>query len=226
MNESLATPEPQEHSLILHRPTAQDRIKVLRSRLLGMASLDDDWYRAVNTLEFAIDAHSGQFRNGGDPYIIHPVEASMLSLLLPAVIHPVDLVCTKLAHDTIEDCGKSHADVMAVAGLEAADAVLLLSKEGIGVPNLTTAQRFGEIAKNPTASLGKGLDRVHNQDTMEGFTPARKRRQVEETIEHVLEMLKTARRLHPKQERSYELLKFILRGQVNGVRQLLVAQGA
>ena len=51
--------------------------------------------------EMAYRAHDGQFRQSGEPYIVHPlsVAESVVELGLDT-----DTVCAALLHDTLEDC--------------------------------------------------------------------------------------------------------------------------
>jgi len=56
----------------------------------------------------ARNSHEGQFRLSGDPYIIHPVEATELLLSLNPDIHTIQ---SCLLHDVIEDTPKTAEDI-------------------------------------------------------------------------------------------------------------------
>lgn len=57
---------------------------------------------------FARDAHEGQFRKSGDPYIIHPAEtAKILTILKPDLI---TLQCAFL-HDVAEDTERTIEEI-------------------------------------------------------------------------------------------------------------------
>ncbi len=53
-------------------------------------------------MTFAYFAHLGQNRNGGEPYIIHPIR--VVEKLKKAGIKDEDILAAAYLHDTIEDC--------------------------------------------------------------------------------------------------------------------------
>lgn len=57
---------------------------------------------------YARDAHEGQFRHSGDPYILHPVEATDILMELKPDLHTIQ-AC--LLHDVIEDTPKTYDDI-------------------------------------------------------------------------------------------------------------------
>jgi guanosine-3',5'-bis(diphosphate) 3'-pyrophosphohydrolase len=57
---------------------------------------------------YAKDAHEGQMRLSGDPYIIHPVESTEILLSLKPDIYTIQ-AC--LLHDVVEDTEKTLADI-------------------------------------------------------------------------------------------------------------------
>lgn len=73
--------------------------------------------RIWNTYIFARDAHHGQMRKSGDPYIIHPLLACKLLLHLKP-----DLVTIQscILHDVIEDTEKTKDDISRAFGSEVA----------------------------------------------------------------------------------------------------------
>ena len=54
---------------------------------------------------YSRDAHEGQFRHSGDPYIIHPVEACELLLNIKPDISTIQ---SCFLHDVIEDLSLIH----------------------------------------------------------------------------------------------------------------------
>ena len=62
----------------------------------------------TETYIFARDAHEGQLRKSGEPYITHPLEAVKLLLTLKP-----DLISIQscILHDVIEDTLKTKADI-------------------------------------------------------------------------------------------------------------------
>jgi (p)ppGpp synthase/HD superfamily hydrolase len=62
----------------------------------------EDQELILKALDLAEKGHRGQERDGGIPYIIHPVRAS-IHLLEKVKIKNKDLVCAVLLHDVLED---------------------------------------------------------------------------------------------------------------------------
>jgi len=58
--------------------------------------------------DYARDAHHGQMRLSGDPYIIHPVEAAIILIGLKPDIFTIQ-AC--ILHDVIEDTPKEYEDI-------------------------------------------------------------------------------------------------------------------
>lgn len=56
----------------------------------------------LKALKLAEEAHRGQERDGGIPYIIHPIRAA-LNLIKRAQVREKDLICALLLHDVLED---------------------------------------------------------------------------------------------------------------------------
>jgi len=121
--------------------------------------------------EFAKQAHDGQTRNSGEPYITHPVAvAKMLAQLeldLPTII-------AALLHDVVEDTQYSLIDVEKTFGAETAylvNGVTKLgklefhTKEEQQVENLR--KMFLAMAKDIRVILIKLADRLHNMRTLE-----------------------------------------------------------
>jgi GTP pyrophosphokinase len=69
------------------------------------AHIQDEIWRAYI---YARDAHEGQMRKSGDPYIIHPVEATDILLSLQPDLHTIQ-AC--LLHDVIEDTPRTQQDI-------------------------------------------------------------------------------------------------------------------
>lgn len=198
------------------------KISVLRARLLGLMQTDPTWSAAVLALEYAISAHEGMYRKDGvTPYILHPVEAAMYVLTLSrSLLHPAQTVAVTLLHDCMEDCGATHKDLSDAIGLQVADGVECMSKVVQGVKK-SDEYYFGQLANSPIASIAKLADRINNQGTMNGvFTPEKQLKQVQETVDHILPLAKTARRRFPQQELAYENGKLVLKTQISLVRAM------
>lgn len=197
----------------------------LRYRLQGMATYDKEWYRALHALDFAEKRHPGYRRDKITPNFMHQVEiASHVLTMLPHLLFPVRTIVAILLHDTPEDTPTSHEEVRDVFGVESMIDVELLTKEYRGEKK-TPEEYFGEMAKSPVASVGKGGDRVNNMHSMAGVFKLEKQiAYCVETREWFFKMLKEARRRFPEQELVYENLKFTLTTQLR-IYDSIHAQG-
>jgi len=137
--------------------------------------------------EYAKDAHRGQSRNSGEPYITHPVAVAhilaRLELDLPSII-------AALLHDVVEDTAVSIPDIEKSFGQEAAylvDGVTKLSriefrsKEEQQMENLR--KMFLAMAKDIRVILIKLADRLHNMRTLEYQQEWKQKEIAEETLE-------------------------------------------
>jgi (p)ppGpp synthase/HD superfamily hydrolase len=85
--------------------TATDEVREARSNLvaaLQQHSDDVEWRKVARALEVAAEAHGGQTRDGGEPYILHPLRVA-LSLVEELGLEDAEIVCAALLHDVLED---------------------------------------------------------------------------------------------------------------------------
>lgn len=113
----------------------------------------------------AAEAHAGQRRRHGAPYIDHPIAVAAIAQdLAHAVGVPFDdeAIATALLHDVIEDSpDHSEAVVAERLGPEVASRVVHLTKTGKG--DAATAAYYGQLmGALPTTRLTKIADRLHN----------------------------------------------------------------
>ena len=213
----------------MHKPAptvSYERSKTaLRAFLQGRS-----YFKALEAMEIAETYHRGR-RKGGDPEFSHQVaQAHILTALLPHLREPELAFIGVFLHDTVEDYGTSKDaapllpftldDVERRFGARARQIVDRLSKVVNGVKK-DMAVYFDELSKDPTASLIKGLDRIHNHQTMPGaFTPKKQDAYLDETEADILPMLKRARRAFPDQLPAYELIKIMLYSQMGLIRAM------
>lgn len=144
---------------------------------------------------FAAQAHEGQFRKSGDPYVVHPLAAAetLAELRMDAAS-----IVAALLHDVPEDAGVPLSEVEARFGPEVArlvDGVTKLSKmrwlpmegekrrdeEAVWAENMR--KMFLAMADDIRVVLIKLADRLHNMRTL-GYLPPNKRRRIaQETME-------------------------------------------
>lgn len=136
---------------------------------------------------FAADAHKGQQRLSGDPYITHPV--AVARILAEMRMDPQSILAAIL-HDVIEDTPVSKEVLTAEFGTEVAELVDGVSKLAhIKFQSRAEAQAESfrkmllAMAKDIRVILVKLADRLHNMRTL-GNLPTEKRRRIAlETLE-------------------------------------------
>ena len=88
---------------------------------LGPAEIE----QVRQAFRFADQAHAGQLRNNGDPYVTHPIAVALQCTEWKL---DVQALCAALMHDVLEDCGCTKADLEQQFGHQVADLVDGLTK--------------------------------------------------------------------------------------------------
>lgn len=112
----------------------------------------------------ASEAHAGQTRFEGTPYIVHPLRVALLLAGHPDLAPDARLLAAALLHDVIEDCGLTRDELAAQFGAQVADWVQALSKPGKTARPADWEERYFEmVAAAPRpARLVKLADRLDN----------------------------------------------------------------
>ncbi|MEW6210538.1 MAG: HD domain-containing protein [Acidobacteriota bacterium] len=107
----------------------------------------------------AMEAHRGQMRDEGTPYIIHPLRVA-ISLVDELQIHSPMLISSALLHDVIEDSPATREDIERDFGPQVAEVVWLLTKfEDTSLEDYLAAI---EAASHTGAAIVKLCDRLDN----------------------------------------------------------------
>lgn len=136
---------------------------------------------------FSEEAHEGQFRRNGDPYITHPL--AVANILCDMHMDHQSIMAAML-HDVIEDTGVSKADIAAKFGPEVAelvDGVTKLTQVHFNSKAEAQAENFRKMmlamTQDTRVILVKLADRLHNMRTLDVLTPEKRRRVATETLE-------------------------------------------
>ncbi|KOO02871.1 bifunctional GTP diphosphokinase/guanosine-3',5'-bis pyrophosphate 3'-pyrophosphohydrolase [Vibrio nereis] len=135
----------------------------------------------------AKDAHEGQTRSSGEPYIIHPVAVSRI---LAEMRLDIETLQAALLHDVIEDCDVTKEELEAQFGntvAELVDGVSKLDKLKFRDRKEAQAENFRKMVlamvQDIRVILIKLADRTHNMRTLGALRPDKKRRIARETLE-------------------------------------------
>lgn len=140
-------------------------------------------------------AHHGQFREGGEPYITHPIAVALL--LVDRGYHQKSILIKALCHDVVEDTDAPTDLVIKICGYEKWVSLNTLSNNEpvfeshtgrlIGRRRKSDAEYRGEIAITLEENrLIKLADRTHNLSTMDYWEKARRIAYAEETRDWIL----------------------------------------
>lgn len=136
---------------------------------------------------FASEAHSGQFRKSGEPYIIHPVE---VACILADLHMDTETLVAALLHDTVEDCDVTLDDVRDMYGSDVAELVDGITKiTQIEVSSLTESQAINlrkmlvAMSHDVRVIVIKLADRLHNMRTLMALKEDRRIFKAKETME-------------------------------------------
>lgn len=147
-----------------------------------------DVERVIKAYELASEAHSGQKRRSGEPYIIHPVAVAQI---LADMCMDADSICAALLHDVVEDTEYTEAQIRAKFGEtieQLVDGVTKLGQISVNASreeqqNENVRKMFLAMSKDIRVIIIKLADRVHNMRTLR-FMPEEKRRyKARETLE-------------------------------------------
>ncbi|MGC3962530.1 MAG: bifunctional (p)ppGpp synthetase/guanosine-3',5'-bis(diphosphate) 3'-pyrophosphohydrolase [Rhodocyclaceae bacterium] len=159
------------------------RLKAQAARYLKPEELD----RLEAAYLLSADAHSGQFRISGEPYVTHPLAVTQML----ATWHlDVQALVAGLLHDVMEDTGVTKDHIAGEFGKTAADLVDGVSKlDKLEFQSYKEAQAenyrkmFLAMARDVRVILIKLADRLHNMRTLDAVRPDKARRIARETLE-------------------------------------------
>lgn len=121
--------------------------------------------QSVIALNFARDAHAGQTRKDGVPYIVHPLSMACYAIALG--IKDDNIISTILLHDVAEDCGIGIDDLPVNDIVKTGCKYMTVTKFDNDKSKIETKRRyFNELLESREAIITKGFDRYNNLTDM------------------------------------------------------------
>ena len=138
----------------------------------------------------AKDAHEGQFRKSGEPYIIHPIS---VGIILAELEMDKETIAAGILHDVVEDTVMSSEEIAAIFGTEVALLVEGVTKIGqlsyskdkdkLEMQAETLRKMFLAMSKDIRVILIKLADRLHNMRTAQFWPPHKQKEKAQETMD-------------------------------------------
>lgn len=136
---------------------------------------------------FADLLHSGQLRQSGEPYIIHPIN---VSIVLAEMHADIDTICAGLLHDTLEDTKVTKEEIIREFNEDVAylvDGVTKISKMNFSSRYdedlANTRKIITSIATDVRIIIIKLADRLHNMRTLQHKSEFKQKENALETLE-------------------------------------------
>ncbi len=146
-----------------------------------------DIKRIREAYKFADEAHLGQFRASGEPYITHPIAVAGICAEWRL---DAQAIMAALMHDAMEDCGITKTELIErfeAPTAELVDGLTKLDKLQFSTKEESQAESFRKMllamARDVRVILIKLADRLHNMRTMEAMAPQKRRRIARETLD-------------------------------------------
>jgi RelA/SpoT family (p)ppGpp synthetase len=150
---------------------------------------DDDAKQIRQAYTVAADAHEGQFRSSGEPYITHPVAATGILLKIKP---DIDTICACILHDVIEDTPITADQIEAqfgpnvrflCEGVEKVARIRISAEDNDQIKFENVQKLFVAISKDIRVIFVKLADRIHNLRTLDYVKPEKRVRIARESLE-------------------------------------------
>ncbi len=147
----------------------------------------EDLAQVESAYHFSQNAHKGQFRKSGEPYISHPLAVANI---LGQWHLDSQALTAALLHDVMEDTSVTKAEISRNFGKQVADlvdGVSKLDKIEFETQEKAQAENFRKMllamARDVRVILIKLADRLHNMRTLDAVDDARRHRIARETLD-------------------------------------------
>ena len=165
----------------------------------------------LRALGYARKKHFGQFRDNGEPYIVHPL--SMACFAIGLGLTDDNLLAVILLHDICEDTGTAVNDLPSNETIKHGVKYMTIQKLPSDKDKAETKGRYyWSLLEDKNALICKAIDRYSNLKSMLGvFETERIIKNIHETHELLLPVLKEAKEIYPEYNNEIHILRSILR---------------
>lgn len=152
----------------------------------------NDFSLVEKAYRFAKEAHEGQHRKSGEPYVIHPLE---VAVILAELELDIESITAGILHDILEDTDHTFEELAGLFGEEVArlvDGVTKLGKINFSSNNKELQKEeiqaenyrkmFLAMAQDIRVILIKLADRLHNMRTLRFMPPEKQKEKANETL--------------------------------------------
>lgn len=173
-------------------PNEKVMFTYLRGRLDGPG-----FEQSRTALVFARNAHKGQTRKNGTPYMVHPLSMACDAIACKGATD--EIVATILLHDVCEDCN-IPLTALPVNEIVRRGVKLMTISPFDGESRIETKRRyFNELLDSREAIVCKAFDRYANLNDAEGaLSEAAIIKNIIETHELLMPVLKEAKYVYPE----------------------------
>ena len=174
--------QPAEPPL-LPADSEDSKLTILLRAYLSQEEVEQVW----DAYRYSEQAHKGQIRQSGEPYISHPVA---VACILANLHLDIPTLLAALLHDVVEDTGVASAELSERFGAQVAELVEGVTKlDKIKLQTAVQAQAENvrkmllAMSQDVRVILVKLADRLHNMQTLDIMKSTKQKRIAHETLD-------------------------------------------
>ena len=175
----------------------------------------------MNITAFVELLHKGQRRRTGEKYTTHLY--AVRDHLVHAGVKDKELLCAALLHDSLEDSYITKEFLEFRFGKRVADIVDVLTKEEGWITRFVKAKSSADfigisLDDYPEAVVVKLADLIHNIETIQGFSPPKRKKYLSETREFLFPLFYNS--LNDERLKEYHhALQYLLKKLEDSIRK-------
>lgn len=164
----------------------------------------------LRAMGYALRKHGDQKRESGEAYVIHPL--SMANFAIGLGLTDDNLIAIILLHDVCEDTNTNVNDLPFNEIIKHGVKYMTIAELPGEEKTETKRRYFWSLLEDKNALICKAIDRIANLNTMTGvFTPERIEKNIRETHEFLMPVLREAKDIYPEYANEIYILRTVLR---------------